>query len=81
MRYHVGFALPCLEYSNHTQPVHPFPKGGFDTFTMCTVILKQETHEELQQHKSVMSIPDKYHDQKSQIPEVTLFILPHPDRI
>lgn len=35
---------------------------------------------ELQQHKSVMSTPDNYHDRKSQIPEVTLFILPHPDR-
>lgn len=34
----------------------------------------------LQQHKSVMSTPDNHHDRKSQIPEVTLFILPHPDR-
>lgn len=72
--------LPCLEYSNHTGPAPPFPKGGFDSFTTRTVILKQEIHEELQQHKSVMSIRDKYHDRKSQIPEVTLFILPHPDR-
>ena len=35
---------------------------------------------DLQQHKSVMSTPDNHHDRKSQIPEVTLFILPHPDR-
>lgn len=35
---------------------------------------------DLQQHKSAMSTPDNYHDRKSQIPQVTLFILPHPDR-
>lgn len=44
------------------------------------MIFKQERHEGLQQHKSVMSTPANYYDRKSQIPEGTLFILPHPDR-
>lgn len=75
----LALQLPCFEYSNHTRPAPPLPKGGFDSFTTCAVILKQETHEEMQRHKSVVSIPDKYHDQKSQIPEVTSSA--HPDRI
>lgn len=76
----LALRLPCFVYSNHTGHASPFPGGGFGSFTTCTMILKQEIHVGLQQHKLVMSTPDNYHDRKSQIPEVTLFILPHPDR-
>lgn len=75
----VGFALSIPI----TQGLHlpSFFGGDFNSFSVCTVILRQEIHEGLQQHKkSVVSTSDNYHDWKSQIPEVTSFILPYPDR-
>lgn len=81
MRRHPGFAVALLEYSSHVGPEPPFPGAGFDSFTTRPVILKRETHKGLQQHKSVMSTADNYHDQNSRTPEVASPTLPLRDRI
>lgn len=36
---------PCCEDSKHAGPAPPFPGAGFDSFTTCTMIFKQERHE------------------------------------
>lgn len=53
----------------------------FDSFAVCTGTLKQEVHKGRQRQRSRWPAPDSYDDCMRQIPDVTSFLMPHPDRI
>lgn len=53
----------------------------FDSLAVCMGTLKQEVYKGLQWQRSRLPAPDSYDDRIRQIPDVTSFAMPHPDRI